>query len=159
MRQSTKKSIELEYVWFPRPLEKTLRTLITPYLWLIPGWCKHILIKYDSIGAPEAAAEIKVNVDYRNAVIRVYPQFFDTLNSVREREEMIVHELVHITVNQFYNYSRKEIKRLLSDAPKFAESAQERLDDELERTVQDLTFAILDKQSKHPHKSIQVSRK
>lgn len=139
--------LDLQFDLFPPELDPKIRSLVDEVLWLVPNWCSSLYVKYMTQSDSEGAvADMTVHHSYRGATLRIYPLFFDIKYHDWERTEFLVHELVHVSVNQLADYARGEIKRLMGDdAPKYKASVDQQLEHECEVTVQDLTMSIMAK--------------
>ena len=130
---------------FPEALRPEFEGMCAEFEWLIPAWCHRVTLFFDGNGeSPDEAASVAADFSYRFASIFIKGEFLNS--AARQKREMFLHEVIHISLAPISNYARNTIKSLLlPDAPKFNEHAQEALRSRVEGATQDFAVMLMDK--------------
>ena len=113
------------------------------YAWLIPGWCQRIFIEWSSESDGLGAMCSNSQYEYRQVTLTFYPCWHTRTEP--EKQQMVIHELLHSFSDPLYDYSLEIIKSLLpeSESPTFRENALRELTKHNESFIQDLSYCIL----------------
>lgn len=132
-----KKDIELE-------IRDAIDVALTPWLWLVPGWVQRISVLFKD-GRQKHSAQVKIDYDYRTVKLTVYSAWMN--QSEADRQENLVHELVHIPLALINDFAVDKIDLLCPHDKNeaFNASLQEDLRERHEAATQDLAKAIFDK--------------
>lgn len=124
-----------------------VRTAIAPHLAThlhrIPGWVHELRVGYDPNNT-EAAAWNRTLPEYRWARINVCGNFLS--ESLVDRDEIILHEIVHIPVQAIVNAAEQLLKLVEAHTPSagVVDYAREQLRTAMEGTVSDVTRMLTD---------------
>lgn len=131
--------------YLPNEVREALRPLLHQYLWLVPGWCRLLQVRYQQghEGGEAVQAQMSVSEEYRWAELVLFAGWIDSCPT--ERRSTIIHELLHIPTGPAATIHLNTVDRLFEDgdAPKFRETLKEEWRRAYEASVQDLTFSIL----------------
>lgn len=131
----------VEIRWEP-DFPADLRPLVEPHLlrWsgLIPTWCQEFIVRYDS----KQDGRMATHVNHRNrwAVLIVTPEWFDSPEA--ERENSMVHELVHVGMEPLTSAVDRIIRDTLEEDTPLRELASSMFVDGMEASVEDMARAI-----------------
>lgn len=78
----------------PDDLRRMLGRYVERWSWLAPRWCEELIVRFEEIEG-DGLAECSVRRDYRWAHIMIGPGFLASYRET-ERDEIIIHELLHI---------------------------------------------------------------
>lgn len=129
------------YQDIPSEILPELKAQFEPFAWLVPSWCQHIFISWNTDGGDGAAMSLRTHYEYRWASLTVYPCFHEQ----PDKKELICHELIHAFSAVLWDFSRDTIKSLVpeDESPKFKKHLMNELRARNESMVQDLAFAIM----------------
>lgn len=119
-----------------------VRAIVEPYLarWLplLPTWCQEFRVRYRG----GESNTLKVDVSHRNrwAVLTVSGNWLDEPDS--EREEAIIHELIHVALEPFCVATRRIVEDLTQEGTPLRSLADSMGTDGLECSVDDLARSI-----------------
>lgn len=136
----------LRWGYMPNEVAQALQPLIRQYLWLVPGWCQTLTVRYTVLPGdknPHSEAAVWVSDQYRRVEICFYATWLD--DNPSRRRETVIHELLHVVQQVTAGEHERTLGRLLDDdaAPKFKATLNENWVRAVEMQNQDLTFAIL----------------
>jgi hypothetical protein len=131
---------------FPKELKPVIVEYIHRYAWLLPAWCSDLHIVYRTVKDknPDVAAELTSEESYRNAVMVIYAGFLT--QDDKRRRKIIVHEMIHITVNPLGDFALRAIRNLApdKDEPKLNAVLQDELTERWEAVTEDLANIIVE---------------
>lgn len=125
-------------------IERRIRDALTPWLWLVPGWVQRISVLVKD-GGKKHSAQVKINYDYRTVKLTVYSAWLT--QSGADRQENLVHELVHIPLALLNDFAVDKIDLLVPHDKNeaFNASLQEDLRERHEAATQDLAHSIFER--------------
>ncbi len=121
--------------------------ILDKFLWVIPASVRQLTIRYATRPDSDnlAGADISVDLEYMQAMMNVYPMFFDGKYNRGDQEAMLVHELMHLYTCPLADYAKGEIKRLMGDsAPMYKASVEEGIRKQIELATQALMYMVTD---------------
>jgi len=112
---------------------------------LIPAWCHEVNVEYLADGALKGVSEnsyadSNVNYQYRGGALAFYPGYMTESES--ERMNTCIHEMLHLTVNILYYYSRSEIIDLTEGKEELQKHILDEHERRLESVISDLTYSL-----------------
>lgn len=121
---------------------------LTPYLWLLPQWCLDFQI-YDAYSeeSSEVAADCQCDYKYRRVVLTFYSNWF--VQTERNKEQALIHELLHAFINPLYHYAKEIAEGFAEDNVRLKQALMGELKERNEAITQDLSFAIFNKFNEH----------
>lgn len=87
-----------------------IEKFLNPLLWFIPKWCQQITINVYA-SDDDAAVSTLVDYEYRKVAIDFYGSWF--IQDDKTKRDNVIHELVHIFVNELYHQARRVIQSTL----------------------------------------------
>ena len=113
-----------------------------PYLWLVPAWCHELFVdlhRYED----DSAISTAIQYDYRTASMSFNAGWL--LERPEHKQEMVIHDLLHISTSVYVDYAHGTFKRLCpeDEAKKFNEHILEESRMRCESMVQDLAHSIM----------------
>lgn len=90
---------------WPKEVLSIVRPLAREFKWLVPPWCHVITITYDV--RAKAIMTCQLDADYRAARLVVGPKFLSLDKA--DRQQTIIHELIHIFVLPIADYAMDAI--------------------------------------------------
>jgi hypothetical protein len=138
----------LNIQWGPMPPEvrAAVRPLLLAHLWLVPAWCRELLVTWKDRHHHDTGGTITASSgsdpQYRYARLALHAPWLDSSRSQRRRE--IIHELLHIPLAPLIDYHEDAIDRLFADAEEspFRAHLEAGWQERHEGAVQDLAFAV-----------------
>jgi hypothetical protein len=116
---------------------------LDPFQWVIPQWLRTLHILIEGSQKLSSVATTTVDEQYREACIKFRPTWFTMTPD--EKQDAVLHELMHIHTNPMFDYATNAIERYSSEAEdKHKDIVTDELRTYLERVTQDLTNTILD---------------
>lgn len=134
-------------VRYKKDMEPAVQRLIdealAPWLWLLPGWVQRVSVVFRD--GKKLVASVKCHYDYRTVKLTIYSAWIN--QPVEDRQEQIVHELVHIPLSLIFDYARDKFDLLCphDKQEQFNDSIHEDLRVRHEAATQDLAKVIFDK--------------
>lgn len=120
-----------------------LRAIVEPHLmrWLplLPTWCQEFRVRYRGDG-DGATAKVAMSHKNRWAVLTVHGAWID--EPEEEREEAVIHELIHVALEPFSAASGRILEDLTEKDTPLRSLADSMFTDGLECTVDDLARSI-----------------
>ena len=131
---------KVEYVGdWPADVRLTVEGAVGRWLYLIPGWCRSIHIRFENDGGENQAAAVSVDYEGRHAVMYIRPGWFQ--ESPADREKAIIHEIAHLHVQPIRSVFVDVINKGIEDQG-FKDFAWERFKEAWEGSVEDLAWAL-----------------
>lgn len=123
---------------FPADLRPSVEPHLLRWAGLIPTWCQEFIVRYNS----QQDGRMAAHVNYRNrwAVLIVTPEWFDSPEE--ERENSVLHELVHIGMEPLSSAVDRIIRDTLEEGSPLRELADGMFTDGMEASVEDMARAI-----------------
>jgi hypothetical protein len=122
------------------PEKADIEKYLNPYLALIPKWCQEFYIDLVSSNENEdVVATMNCSYQYRRLTLTLYSAKWFTLPE-HERENTMVHELIHGILLPVFTYAYETIGTLASD--EVQELTQRELDGRNEAVTQDMAYCI-----------------
>lgn len=117
---------------------------LQPWLWLVPGWVQRLSVLVKD-GGKKRSAQVKINYDYRTVKLTVFSAWLT--QSDADRQENLVHELVHIPLALLNDFTVDKIDLLCPHDKNeaFNASLQEDLRERHEAATQDLAHRIFER--------------
>ncbi len=131
-----------EVLWaepMPPEIRRAVLPLLRKHRAIVPAWCRQITVTYAQNGDDGAIATCQPSVRYRHAFVNIAPPFLSETPANRER--VVVHELVHITLAPLADYAAQIIARVGEAA--LREHMEAELAERDESVTQDLAFAFV----------------
>lgn len=128
-------------IWDP-DVPADIRAIVEPYLtrWigLLPTWCQRFEVRYD----PHKQAAMAVHTNHRNrwAQLQVTGEWL--AESDRERENAVIHELVHVALEPFVHAAGRILEDLTEEGTPLRELGDSMFTDGMECAVEDLARGI-----------------
>ena len=127
----------------PLEIKEPLDKLINKWNWICPPWLKELSV-VDAFHDDSARLSITTNPEYRSATLFVGPSWIR--GDEQQREDDIVHELLHIIVAPLSNFGITLIDKTLGpDAPVFESWAKEQHRLAIESVMSDLQHIMTNK--------------
>lgn len=115
--------------------------IFTKYENFIPGWVNEVIVNVASgEGDGGIAAQVAVNYEYRNVVLEIFSCW--TIQQPFLREQNIIHEISHMTVNPFYCQARRAVIASTAEDSAIREFALTELEKSVEAVTEDMAIAI-----------------
>ncbi len=129
---------------WPDDVKRTVEFFLEPYVDLIPGWCRILYVRFESIDA-DSMVSIRVCYENRWATMRVSPDWLEELPDDRSRA--LIHEIVHIHVQPMRTVFVDVTAGMDEQLKEFA---WERFREAWEGATEDLTWAFFSTQADKP---------
>lgn len=119
-----------------------IRAIVEPYLlrWipLLPTWCQELRVRYRG----EIGAVAQVDISHRNrwALLIIGGNWLD--EPEEEREEAIIHELIHVALEPLSTAASELVETLADDGTPLRRLAETQLRNGVECSVDDLARSI-----------------
>jgi len=127
----------------PVEVLESLAPLVDKWLWLVPTWCHELHVHYEGVigEEPDAYASNSTVPEYRGARIRVAGSWLE--RDDRNREEAVVHELLHIPIAPMRCVLLDSVA--CTDNVPFKELVEENWRIAMEGAVCDLAHSLMEK--------------
>lgn len=127
---------------FPTLVLADIQPYLERYEWLIPGWCSKVLVGWraENQEGGNAVLQCDVHYEYRWARVTVFGIWID--QDPRSKPDLIIHELLHITVEPLHEWVYAKLGLLLKDDIRLRDSLRQDERDISESVVQDLADNI-----------------
>jgi hypothetical protein len=121
-----------------------IASYIAKYSWIIPHWLQKINIDVIHTDDGSLIASACVRERYREADINVCPLWFT--KAAADKTDAVIHELLHLHTNPLYDFAKNAMRQFSNgENEKAMDVVFMEMESYLERQVQDLTFAIMNK--------------
>ncbi|GIK18657.1 MAG: hypothetical protein BroJett004_08210 [Planctomycetota bacterium] len=125
----------------PAEVERAVRPALSVALAIVPRWAREVRVKWDDANN-EHEANVHASAAYRSCCISVCPAFIAL--APREREQVLMHELVHLHVSPLHTAALDALHALSDEGSGERALAESSLDAALETVVEDLTMLCRD---------------
>lgn len=125
----------------PAEVRQAVEPYITAHAHRLPGWVYELRVGFDD-NNQDANAWNRTNPEYRWARINVCAGFLT--ESAEDRNEIVLHELVHIPVQALVNAAWRLCEEVKEQSPAAERLAREAVRVAMEGAVTDVTCMLLD---------------
>lgn len=124
---------------FPPDLRPIVEPVLNRWIGLVPTWCQEFIVRYDH----RQDGRMATITDYpsRWVVLIVTPGWVGCVEA--ERENALVHELVHAGVEPLVSAARRVMENATDEGSPIRNMAAALLEDGMEASVEDLARAIV----------------
>jgi len=129
----------------PAEILRSIQKNLSALEFLIPAWCHEVNVEYLTDGAltgvsENCLADSHIHYQYRNGALAFYPGYM--AESESERMNTCIHEMLHLTVNILYYYSRGEIIDLTEGKDELQKHILDEQERRLESVISDLAYSL-----------------
>jgi hypothetical protein len=126
----------------PEEVKPAIKEILDKYECLVPSWVNYVNVSWSAVPRERnASAESMGDYAYRWATIFICPLFLD--ESPTEREDTIIHELVHVVLFPLTNYYAQIIGSLDEQPEKVQNFMDIQLSEKIEAVTVDTTACLL----------------
>lgn len=126
----------------PKEILPAIKETLNKYEFLVPNWMQYVKVSWN--GAPPdkgTSAQAVADYSYRWGHIFVCPAFLS--ESDIERDDTLVHELIHLTLNPLQSFYEHLLKYLDAQPERVQNFMDEQFGEKLETVTVDLADIIL----------------
>jgi hypothetical protein len=117
-----------------------LEQCVNEWAWLVPPWVQELWVNVQPHDTNvDSIATTWVREQYREVTLHFRPNWF--IEAKKQRHLCVIHELLHITANPLYNFTRNVISKL-ADGEGEGGIILSEAEDYVERQVCDLSMQI-----------------
>jgi hypothetical protein len=126
----------------PKEILSAVKDTLEKYEALVPGWVKHVNVSWIAHpNEPGTSAESRGDYAYRWASIYLCPTFLD--ENEAEREDTLIHELVHVMLFPLTNYYSDLVGYLDDQPDKVRDFIRNQTVEKMESVTVDVTTSLL----------------
>ena len=126
----------------PKEVLSAVKETLEKYESLIPGWVKYVNVAWNpNPSEAGTSAESRGDYAYRWAAIHLCPSFLD--ENEAEREDTIIHELVHVMLFPLTNYYHDLVGYLDDQPEKVRDFIRSQTIEKMESVTVDVTTSLL----------------
>ena len=123
---------------WPDDVRAIVEPALTPFLHLVPGWCRSLYVRFQA-GEANDSAGISMDYEYRHAVLFVRPGWLEEMPE--DRDKALIHEIAHLHVQPMRTVFVDLCDKGIQDQA-FRDFAWERFKEAWEGAVEDLAWAL-----------------
>jgi hypothetical protein len=133
----------IRWGFMPPEVRTSVRPMLLQYLWLVPGWCRAIIVDWHQPENRAAQAWSHSRPEYLEGEISFCPNWLGSGET--DRRLAVIHEVLHLQLATMQKEHDALIGRMFSDAeaPKFKSTCEEDWRRASEASVQNLAYSIL----------------
>jgi hypothetical protein len=119
--------------------EEVVRECFQAVRHLVPSWCRRITFERMPEDHIELRAmDVMTMPDYRQALIRIYPVWFEEEAAMQRHGA--IHEIMHLQIDPVAKLLSNMANRLLDRDDETTRLLRQLIDKDLEQTVEELTY-------------------